>query len=104
MRDLTERETAPLDGDTDRYFCVWPGCDWYADASLRRYIAANQWNLLLEPGPVEALRRWHDHVEDMLNDHLDSAHPGWTLEQVQSHARAWSIEGMLVDDPPEAAG
>lgn len=98
--EATARETTPGRPGSTRYICIWPACEWFADLHAGDWVAEYRALRPIDPyvggdSLATMVQRWWDHVEDVLRQHLDDEHPGWTMEAFQAHAKAWGILELM---------
>ena len=107
MHDRTIRETTPLAFGMERFTCLWPGCDWFVDWSRDAWLAEHGHDVevptYVGPDPMgwvhefvaAASVAYAGAVEASLHAHMDMEHPSWTVEELERHAAAYSVIGLM---------
>lgn len=110
MHDLTLAETTWLEPGVERFVCSWPRCSWFVDWDFAMWSAQQQHiEVVWPPAPSDTpmvmaavqahceavMVAYHSAVENSLRAHLDGEHPGWTVEDLERHAAAYSILGLM---------
>lgn len=107
MRDSTIRETTPLAIGTERFTCLWPNCEWFLDWNQDAWVAEHAAEVEVPAYSGDDPMGWvHGYtravviayrmaVEASLHAHMDMEHPDWTVEELERHAAAYSVIGLM---------